>query len=75
MDRTMNREPHNNNSGLVRDIIIGMSDGLTVFPHEGFNDAHVGKVFLDGAVDAIHFLLHPDEERYAFSEDEIDADG
>src|SRR3984885_2382803 len=26
----MNKEPHNNNSGLVRDIIIGMSDGLTV---------------------------------------------
>jgi predicted membrane protein (TIGR00267 family) len=26
----MGREPHNNNSGLVRDIIIGMSDGLTV---------------------------------------------
>lgn len=26
----MNNEPHNNNSGLVRDIIIGMSDGLTV---------------------------------------------
>ena len=26
----MGREPHNSNSGLVRDIIIGMSDGLTV---------------------------------------------
>lgn len=26
----MNKEPHNNRSGLVRDIIIGMSDGLTV---------------------------------------------
>jgi vacuolar iron transporter family protein len=26
----MSNEPHNNNSGLVRDIIIGMSDGLTV---------------------------------------------
>jgi VIT1/CCC1 family predicted Fe2+/Mn2+ transporter len=26
----MGQEPHNNNSGLVRDIIIGMSDGLTV---------------------------------------------
>jgi len=26
----MAAEPHNNNSGLVRDIIIGMSDGLTV---------------------------------------------
>jgi vacuolar iron transporter family protein len=26
----MGREPHKNNSGLVRDIIIGMSDGLTV---------------------------------------------
>ncbi len=26
----MATEPHNNNSGLVRDIIIGMSDGLTV---------------------------------------------
>jgi VIT1/CCC1 family predicted Fe2+/Mn2+ transporter len=26
----MGREPHNNNSGFVRDIIIGMSDGLTV---------------------------------------------
>jgi len=26
----MSSEPHNNNSGLVRDIIIGMSDGLTV---------------------------------------------
>jgi VIT1/CCC1 family predicted Fe2+/Mn2+ transporter len=30
MGETMSREPHNNNSGLVRDIIIGMSDGLTV---------------------------------------------
>jgi vacuolar iron transporter family protein len=26
----MNKEQHNNNSGLVRDIIIGISDGLTV---------------------------------------------
>ena len=26
----MGQETHNNNSGLVRDIIIGMSDGLTV---------------------------------------------
>src|SRR5580704_10430398 len=26
----MGKEPHNNNSTLVRDIIIGMSDGLTV---------------------------------------------
>ena len=26
----MNGETHNNNSGIVRDIIIGMSDGLTV---------------------------------------------
>ena len=26
----MAAEPHNDNSGLVRDIIIGMSDGLTV---------------------------------------------
>jgi predicted membrane protein (TIGR00267 family) len=30
MGKTMSTEPHNNNSGLVRDIIIGMSDGLTV---------------------------------------------
>jgi predicted membrane protein (TIGR00267 family) len=26
----VNKEPHNTNSGLVKDIIIGMSDGLTV---------------------------------------------
>src|SRR5579864_273408 len=26
----MGKEPHNSNSGVVRDIIIGMSDGLTV---------------------------------------------
>src|SRR5579859_2290866 len=26
----MNKEPHKRNSGLVKDIIIGMSDGLTV---------------------------------------------
>jgi hypothetical protein len=26
----MGKEKHNSNSGLVRDIIIGMSDGLTV---------------------------------------------
>jgi predicted membrane protein (TIGR00267 family) len=30
MDKPKSTEPHNNNSGLVRDIIIGMSDGLTV---------------------------------------------
>lgn len=30
MGKTIRREPHNSNSGLVRDIIIGMSDGLTV---------------------------------------------
>jgi VIT1/CCC1 family predicted Fe2+/Mn2+ transporter len=28
--KAVGTEPHNNNSGLVRDIIIGMSDGLTV---------------------------------------------
>jgi predicted membrane protein (TIGR00267 family) len=30
MDKKMGIEPHKSNSGLVRDIIIGMSDGLTV---------------------------------------------
>ena len=30
MDKPKGTEPHQNNSGLVRDIIIGMSDGLTV---------------------------------------------
>src|ERR1700727_955178 len=30
MDKPKGTEPHHNNSGLVRDIIIGMSDGLTV---------------------------------------------
>ena len=30
MDKPKRTEPHNTNSGLVRDIIIGMSDGLTV---------------------------------------------
>src|ERR1700722_16230995 len=30
MDKPKSTEPHQNNSGLVRDIIIGMSDGLTV---------------------------------------------